>query len=123
MTPDAVVTEFCALWAGADIEKIVEYFTEDAVYHNIPMEPVSGKGAIRAFIEGFVGAFGGIDFTIVRQVASGDVVMNERVDVFVINGAEIALPVMGVFEVRDGKISAWRDYFDMAPITAAAGQG
>ena len=27
------------------------------------------------------------------------------------------LPVMGTFEVRDGKISAWRDYFDMAQAT------
>ena len=27
--------------------------------------------------------------------------------------------MMGTFEVRDGKISAWRDYFDMAGITAA----
>ena len=29
---------------------------------------------------------------------------------------------MGVFEVEDGEIKAWRDYFDMAPINAAAGQ-
>ncbi|MCJ0906663.1 nuclear transport factor 2 family protein [Rhodococcus sp. ARC_M6] len=123
VTPENLISEFCALWVDADVAKIVDFFTEDAVYHNIPMEPVSGKEAIKAFIEGFILAFGGIDFQIKRQVGSGDVVMNERVDVFTINGAEVALPVMGVFEVRDGKISAWRDYFDMAPITAAAGQG
>ena len=28
-------------------------------------------------------------------------------------GKEIALPVMGTFDVVDGKIAAWRDYFDM----------
>ena len=86
------------------------------------MEPVVGREAVRAFIEQFVGAFGNIDFQIKRQVADGNTVMNERVDVFTINGAEVALPVMGVFEVEDGKIKAWRDYFDMAPINAAAGQ-
>jgi len=43
----------------------------------------------------------------------GDVVLTERVR-FVVGGKEIALPVAGVFEVRDGKIAAWRDYFDMA---------
>lgn len=123
MTPDTLVTEFCKEWADADIAKIVDYFTDDIVYHNIPMEPVVGREAVRAFIEQFVGAFGNIDFQTKRQVSGGVVVMNERIDVFSINGAEVALPVMGVFEVRDGKISAWRDYFDMAPITAAAGQG
>jgi limonene-1,2-epoxide hydrolase len=28
---------------------------------------------------------------------------------------------MGVFEVRDGKIAVWRDYFDLATVTAAFG--
>jgi limonene-1,2-epoxide hydrolase len=35
------------------------------------------------------------------------------------DGGEVALPVMGVFEVHDGRIAAWRDYFDMAAITKA----
>jgi limonene-1,2-epoxide hydrolase len=37
------------------------------------------------------------------------------------DGGELALPVMGVFEVRDGRIAAWRDYFDLATVTAAFG--
>jgi len=41
-------------------------------------------------------------------------VLTERVDRFTINGKDVALPVMGSFEVAaDGKIEAWRDYFDM----------
>jgi limonene-1,2-epoxide hydrolase len=45
--------------------------------------------------------------------------MNERTDVFAINGKQIDLPVVGVFEIApDGKIVAWRDYFDMTPLTA-----
>ena len=27
--------------------------------------------------------------------------------------ATVSLPVMGTFEVHDGKITAWRDYFDL----------
>ncbi len=45
--------------------------------------------------------------------AEGGTVLNERVDVFRLPGQEISLPVMGAFEVVDGKIAAWRDYFDM----------
>ena len=44
-------------------------------------------------------------------------VLTERVDTFTIGGAVAPLPVMGTFEIRDGKICAWRDYFDMAQIT------
>lgn len=119
MTASELVTTFCAEWADADPDKIADYFTEDAVYHNIPMEPVEGRDAIRTFVAGFVAAFGNIDFRVHRQLADGDVVMNERTDVFSLNGGEIELPVVGVFEVRGGKIAAWRDYFDMAPITSA----
>jgi limonene-1,2-epoxide hydrolase len=50
----------------------------------------------------------------VRHIAaSGDVVLTERVDVFVSPGKRIELPVMGTFELRDGRIAAWRDYFDL----------
>lgn len=133
MTPDQLVTQFCAEWIEPDPAKIAEYFADDAVYHNIPMEPVIGRDAIREFIAGFIVAFGGIDFRVHRQVTDGGqspnaeessgVVMNERIDVFTLNGVVVELPVVGVFEITDGKITTWRDYFDMAPIQAAAGGG
>ncbi|NLE81344.1 MAG: SgcJ/EcaC family oxidoreductase [Rhodococcus sp.] len=123
MTASELVTAFCAEWATADPERIANYFTDDGVYHNIPMEPVEGRDAIRTFVAGFVAAFGNIEFRVHRQLVDGDVVMNERTDVLSLGGAEIELPVVGVFEVRGGKIAAWRDYFDMAPITKAAAGG
>jgi limonene-1,2-epoxide hydrolase len=52
-----------------------------------------------------------------RQLVSGDTVMNERTDYFTIGAREIVLPVCGVFEIHDGHIKAWREYFDMAPVT------
>ena len=122
MTPDDVVTEFCKLWSTPNIDEIVERFTDDAVYHNIPMPPAVGHEAIKELITGFISAFDGIDFAVHRQVSHGDLVMNERTDTMRRkDGGDIALPVMGVFEVRDGRIAAWRDYFDMATVTAAFG--
>ncbi len=122
MNADAVVTEFCARWKDADAATLADYFTEDAVYHNIPMEPVVGKAAITEFLTGFIGQSGGIEFRVHRQVCNGSVVMNERTDIFTMGGTVIELPVMGVFEVTgDGKISGWRDYFDMAPLAALGG--
>lgn len=118
ISPAQLVTEFCGLWATPDAETLASYFTEDAVYHNIPMQALHGRPAIKDFIDGFTAALDGIDFRIHRQLNVGQLVMNERTDVLLRkDGSEIHLPVAGIFEIRDGRIAAWRDYFDMAAIT------
>jgi limonene-1,2-epoxide hydrolase len=51
-------------------------------------------------------------------------VLTERTDVFTLGTTEAPIPVMGVFEVADGRITAWRDYFDLAQVTALfSGEG
>lgn len=46
-------------------------------------------------------------------VADVEVVLTERVDHFMVGELRISVPCMGVFELRDGKIAAWRDYWDL----------
>lgn len=119
-SPDDVVTDFCAKWTKPDPAELASHFTADAIYHNIPMQPVTGRDAITAFIAEFTVMIDGIDFQVHRQVSSGNLVFNERTDVMHLkDGRDVPLPVAGVFEVVDGKIAAWRDYFDMATVTAA----
>jgi limonene-1,2-epoxide hydrolase len=108
-----LVGRFCAAWADGDIDVLVAFFADDAIYHNIPLEPVSGRDAIRATIAGFTQGVDRVEFRVVNIAASGNVVLTERVDVFVIGDRSIELPVMGTFEVVDGQIAAWRDYFDL----------
>jgi limonene-1,2-epoxide hydrolase len=48
------------------------------------------------------------------------VVHTERLDTFVIGDRTVKLPIAGVFEVASGKITAWRDYFDLATWTKQA---
>lgn len=109
----AVVREFCEAWSRRDVDELLGYFTEDAVYHNIPLQPAEGRGAIRSILELFVPPSQEISFEILRIAADGQVVHTERVDRFVMGDKRVDLPVAGVFEVRDGKIAAWRDYFDL----------
>jgi limonene-1,2-epoxide hydrolase len=119
-TPDKLVTEFCELWVFPDPAKLASYFTDDAVYHNIPMESIHGREAIKEFIARFTAAYDGIDFIVHRQISDGNVVMTERTDVLRRkDGVAVRLPVMGVFEIVDDRIAAWRDYFDLATITNA----
>ncbi len=113
-TPEQVVREFCATWSGRDVDVILAWFTADAVYHNVPIAPVAGHAEIRGVLEMFVPPASRIEFEIVAIASAGNVVFTERIDRFTIGGREVALPVAGVFEVRDGKIAAWRDYFDLA---------
>jgi|TARA_R110002073_G_scaffold335568_3_gene527911 limonene-1,2-epoxide hydrolase len=110
------IDRFMKAWNSLDLDAVMDHFTEDASYANVPMGPPNvGKAAIRAFIEGFLSDTTEINFIVHQQVEGSDgVVMNERTDVLVMDGKRVELPVMGVFEFRDGKISAWRDYFDMA---------
>lgn len=118
LAPADLVTAFCAAWKDGTPEQLADYFAEDAVYHNIPMQPLIGKPAITDFLRGFIGAYGGIEFTTHHQAAVGNIVLNERTDRFTLGDKRIELPITGVFEVHDGKITAWRDYFDLAQFTA-----
>ncbi len=120
MATDAekIVTEFCNAWPRKNIDELLGFFTDDAVYHNIPLEPARGKDAIRAVINTFMPMAKSIHFNVLKSASAGNVVFNERVDVFDLGGGKtISLPVAGVFEVSGTKISAWRDYFDLATYT------
>jgi limonene-1,2-epoxide hydrolase len=109
-----LVLRFCeAFGKGATPDELVDYFTDDAVYHNIPVEPAVGREAILGLLHMFVTPAERVEFRVRNIVATGDTVLTERVDVFQLPNATIELPVMGTFEVRDGKIAAWRDYFDL----------
>ena len=56
-TNSDVITEFCSLWAAGDIDRIMEFFSDDALYVNIPIDPPNqGKEQIRATLEGFTAA-------------------------------------------------------------------
>lgn len=111
-----ITTDFIDAWTQMDLERILSHFTDDAVYINMPMDPPNrGIEEIRAFIAGFLETAESLEFVVHKQVESADgIVMNERTDKLNFGGKQVDLPVMGVFEFRDGKICAWRDYFDMA---------
>jgi limonene-1,2-epoxide hydrolase len=110
------MTTFASAWAKKDSAQVASFFSENAVYHNIPMDPVHGREAIAAAVAGFMAMGGQVRVDISHIIAAGPVVMVERVDHFVGSERTIELPVVGVFEVHGGKITAWRDYFDSAQL-------
>jgi limonene-1,2-epoxide hydrolase len=121
--PIETVRRFCAAWGAEDLDTIIGFFTDTAVYHNIPMEPVVGPDQIKATIEGFSGGVESIEFRVDAIAADGGTVLTERMDIFTFANGRIDLPVMGTFEVVDGKIAAWRDYFDLGMFMSQMPQG
>src|ERR1700737_4140298 len=110
---ERVVDEFCKTWETLNIDKVMEFFTDDAVYQKVPLNPAKAKAEIRRTIGGFMPGTTKIDFKILSTASAGATVFNERVDSFIVNGNPVAVPVAGVFEISAGKIKAWRDYFDL----------
>ena len=80
----------------------------------MPAQPVSGHHDLRTFISGFSGNWEKTDWDILNLLAADDIVMVERVDRTVVAGKTIELPCFGIFEMKQGKIAVWRDYFDMS---------
>ena len=118
--PADVVRQFIAAWSRLDVEELLGWFTEDGIYHNMPIAPVQGHTALRPFITAFAGGWASTQWDVANLAASGNVVFAERVDRTVTkDGKQVDLPCCGVFEVRDGRIAAWRDYFDMTAYTSA----
>jgi len=125
-SPIELVRRFCAAWSNdLGAAELAAFFTDDAVYHNIPLAPVTGREAIANNIASFIrpGAPGieSLGLRLVNIAANGPIVMTERVDVFKLPNKSFELQVMGTFEIRDGKINAWRDYFDMNQFTSRMG--
>ena len=105
--PETIIREFFASWPERNVEKFLAYFTDDAVYHNMPLEPVTGKNGIREVLNLFLPA-DEIEAEILHLVARGNLVFTERVDRFRFGEKRVELPCAGVFEIRDRKIARIR---------------
>lgn len=108
------VDAFVAAWPTGDAGPLADFFTDDAVYCNGPLEPVAGRMAIVSALESFMAVGGRVWVDMRHVVTAGEVVMTERVDYLEVEGRSAALPVAGVFELAGPRIRAWRDHFDLA---------
>jgi limonene-1,2-epoxide hydrolase len=112
-----IVTDFIKAWSRLDAHELVEYFTEDGVYYNMPAQPVQGRENLEKFISGFLANWTSTDWEILNSFGEGNVVVVERLDRTIAGEISVDLPCCGIFEMEAGKIKMWRDYFDMATFT------
>ena len=117
MTNEEIIIEFVEAWSSLDAEKLTTYFTEDGTYYNMPIQPITGHQNLKPFIHNFLATWEKTDWDILNILAKGNLVMVERVDRTIVEGRKVDLPCVGVFEMQNGKIKIWRDYFDLATFT------
>lgn len=111
---ERIVLEFFQAWERLDPEELAGYFTEDGVYHNIPTQPVRARGNIQNLIQGFTADWTETNWEVRTLMTDGNVVIAERIDQITAGDSSVDLPVVGVFEMENGRIVEWRDYFDLA---------
>ena len=111
--PTEVVQAFLDAFVALDLDTALTYIADDCEYTNIPMGTVRGPAGVRAVLEPFAAPIHENDFVILRKAAAGPVVFMERLDRHRLDHGWRELPVNSVFEVRDGRTTVWRDYFDL----------
>ena len=119
MTPGEIVTSFIHAVEAKDLDAALGLVDGRIEYDNVPMGKVFGPDGVRTLLDPFLAGCTAVEWVVHHQVehVEGDgagTVMNERTDRFQMGDRWVELPVAGLFTVREGRITLWRDYFDDA---------
>ena len=112
MTPLETVNAFIRALEANDLDTACAMVAPDCEYDNVPMIKVFGPEGVKSILAPMFADCSEIEWIIHREAESGTTVFNERLDRFKMSQGWLELPVNGVWEVVDGKITLWRDYFD-----------
>lgn len=105
-----------------------DYETADAalddnlVYQNVGLPTIHGSNKTITLWRKMAGRIG-FEIKIHRIVADGDAVLCERADAVIVGPLRVQFWVCGVFEVHNGRITLWRDYFDFFDLFKATVRG
>jgi limonene-1,2-epoxide hydrolase len=122
--PALLVERFLELLSARNIDGATELLARDVVYENVGLPTVRGRERVRRLGKATLGLAGaGFEVYTHTISASGSTVLTERTDVLKFRRLRVQFWVCGRFDVRDGEIVLWRDYFDQANILAATARG
>ena len=112
--PARVVETFLYALRNKDYDTIDTALDDDVVYENVGYSRMrGGRRVARTMRRWLERPNAGLDVKIHRIATEGNAVLTERTDVLAFGPFEAHIWVCGVFEVRDGRITLWRDYIDL----------
>jgi limonene-1,2-epoxide hydrolase len=117
-----IVENFLNALQEQDFDTVEALVAADLVYQNVGFPTIRGGARVVKMMRGMEGRMG-FEVKFHRNVAEGNSVLNERTDAMVFGPLRVQFWVCGVFEVHDGRITLWRDYFDLFDCTKAIVRG
>lgn len=117
----SVVETFLAACSDLDFHRAESLIDESCVYKNVPFHTAKGKARVVRDLNFMARSMNQFEVEMVNIAVNGNVVMTERVDTIGGRFFKMAIPLMGVFVVNNGKITEWRDYFDWSSVFGKMG--
>lgn len=116
------VEVFLNALADEDFDTANAALADDLVYQNVGLPTIYGRHRAMKLFRRMEGR-AGFEVKIHRIAAEGAAVLTERTDALTFGPLRLQFWVCGVFEVHDGKITLWRDYFDFFDMFKATARG
>lgn len=105
-----------------DFDTAENALAQNLVYQNVGLPTIYGRNRAMKLFRSMQGRTG-FEVKIHRIAADGNAVLTERTDALVFGPLRMQFWVCGVFEVHDGRITLWRDYFDFLDMFKATLRG
>jgi limonene-1,2-epoxide hydrolase len=116
------VEQFLYALQDSDLDAAGPLLAEDLVYQNVGLPTIHGRRrAMKLFSP--LGGSSAFEVKIHRIAADGAAVLTERTDALIFGPLRLQFWICGVFEVHDGEITLWRDYFDFFDMFKATLRG
>ena len=106
-----VVRAFLDALVAGDPDAAQQYLHQDIVWHNVSLPKIRGLGSVMRVLRGMSRPGVGFDVRLHHIAGDGTAVLTERTDVLIYKRLRSEFWVCGTFEMKDGKIAVWRDYF------------
>lgn len=120
-SPVKVAEEMVKAWNDLNVDKIVDMFAEDGVLHSVMVAPIKGRKALRDHLGPFLVGATRLELKLKNVAVVGNTVFLERIDDFDYKGKHGAVPVVGVLDIKNGKVQEWREYYDRASLMKEMG--
>ncbi len=105
-----------------DFDTAAAVLDADLVYQNVGLPTIRGRARAMKLLRGMEGR-AAFEVKTHRIAVNGSSVLTERTDVLIFGPVRLQFWVCGVFEVSGGRITLWRDYFDVWDMTKALVRG
>jgi limonene-1,2-epoxide hydrolase len=121
-SPLEVHDRLYAAFEALDLEAVYALVDEHVIYQNMAQPAVHGRAALREMWDGGFANLSHLRLKILNRAVNGDVVINERLDHWIVDGRDIHIPMAASLTVKDGLIVEWREYYDMATLERQLGR-